>query len=649
MTAAHPAGSLQPPLAPRDGHTLKVLGIARISTEHQDALSLADQESLYRQWLAQHAGPPFALTMIAGRGSGECLDRQEALRATAEVETGTYDLVIAEDLGRIFRRVHAQLFCELCEDVGTRLVAINDHVDTGGDGWQLHAFFATMRHEMYNADTARRIRRSLRNRFCQGGVFQCPIYGYDKPPGAKGEDDVRKDPAATPIYEGWFRRLDNGATYAEVADWLNGLGIPTGPHCRKQRWDGPMVSRVTHNPLLKGLRVRNAKISRRVNKTGRRRSVQAPPEERLERHCPRLAFFEPAYYDRVVRKADRRNARYRRKGANVIDTRKDVPKRRSTWPGQHLRCGVCGRACYWTGLKQRKWMVCSGAQQYKCWNSLALNGGQAGRKLAAAILAEAQALPEHDACFLDMVRRKTEAARDQEGHRRQELQRRREELARQISRVTDAIAAAGGSRLLLEKVRQLEAEQEQVEAEAAELSRVPASEVTLPSVERLKQAAAELLAPLAAENAEAHRLMQKLIPDLKVYPYRLCDGGAVVLRARFTLHLASLAPKAAALVGLEGAWRREMQVDLFDPPQRVVYRERVVELRAAGLTERQVAQRLGITPTAAQRAAALDRRMRQLGTADPYQPLREPPPDFNKLRRHRHPRYRFEPLDDGVA
>src|SRR5438046_243369 len=141
---------LQPPLAARNGHVLKVLGIARISTEHQDRLSLQDQEALYRYWLAQHTDLTYDLKMIAGCGSGECLDRREALEATAEVETGTYDLVIAEDLGRIFRRVHAQLFCELCEDVDTRLIAINDHVDTGRDDWRLHAFFATMRHEMYN-------------------------------------------------------------------------------------------------------------------------------------------------------------------------------------------------------------------------------------------------------------------------------------------------------------------------------------------------------------------------------------------------------------------------------------------------------------------------------------------------------------------
>ena len=51
-----------------------MLGIARISTEHQDTLSLEDQQALDRQWLAQHTGLPFALKMIAGRGSGECLD-----------------------------------------------------------------------------------------------------------------------------------------------------------------------------------------------------------------------------------------------------------------------------------------------------------------------------------------------------------------------------------------------------------------------------------------------------------------------------------------------------------------------------------------------------------------------------------------------
>ena len=138
---------LHPPLVARNGHRLKVLGIARISTEHQDALSLEDQEALLRRWLSQHTDLPVDLNVIAGRGSGELLDRKEAVAAGAEVRTGTYDLVIAEDLGRIFRRAHVQLFCEACEDVGTRLIAVNDHVDTAQGNWRVLVGFASMRHE----------------------------------------------------------------------------------------------------------------------------------------------------------------------------------------------------------------------------------------------------------------------------------------------------------------------------------------------------------------------------------------------------------------------------------------------------------------------------------------------------------------------
>ncbi|MFM7152186.1 MAG: hypothetical protein ACKO23_20350, partial [Gemmataceae bacterium] len=86
--------SLRSPLAPRNGQRLRVLGIARISTEHQDVRSLADQEALYCRWLEQNHGLPYDLTMIAGRGSGESLVRAEVQQATEAIETGTYDLVI---------------------------------------------------------------------------------------------------------------------------------------------------------------------------------------------------------------------------------------------------------------------------------------------------------------------------------------------------------------------------------------------------------------------------------------------------------------------------------------------------------------------------------------------------------------------------
>ena len=78
-------------------------------------------------------------------------------------------------------------------------------------------------------------------------MFQFLIYGYIKKPDAKNDADVVKDPAAEEIYLEWFRRLDDGAAYAEIADWLNSKNVPVGPYSRGTQWTGPMVARVTHS------------------------------------------------------------------------------------------------------------------------------------------------------------------------------------------------------------------------------------------------------------------------------------------------------------------------------------------------------------------------------------------------------------------
>ena len=226
------ANLLEPPLIARRGRTLNVLGICRISTEHQDKRSLGDQEALLRRFVQEHYDKPVHWTVIASLGSGEYLDRKELTQAEELIESRTIDLVIAEDLARLCRRIKAYDICEVAQDCGTRLIAINDHVDTAREDWHLSALFSAFRHESYTRDTGKRIRRTLRNRFVQGGVVQSVIYGYVKLSGAKTDADLRKDEAAGPIYDAWFRMLEEGASYSEVADWLNAQGIRPGPACR---------------------------------------------------------------------------------------------------------------------------------------------------------------------------------------------------------------------------------------------------------------------------------------------------------------------------------------------------------------------------------------------------------------------------------
>jgi hypothetical protein len=166
----------------------------------------------------------------------------------------------------------------------------------------------------------------------------------------------------------------------------------------------------------------------------------------------------------------------------------------------------------------------------------------------------------------------------------------------------------------------------------------------LPSMKVIRRLAREEVTALALESPEFGRLMRQWIARIEVVPFRLIDGGHIVPRARFKLNLASLVADAGQSACLADALSRELVVDLFDPPQRVAFREQVMALRAEDKTERKIAAQLGITIAAVQRAAALDRLMKKQGLSDPYIPLHEPPEDQSRLCRHLHPRYCFEPL-----
>ncbi len=650
MTRYH----LEPPLVPRNGSVLKVIVIDRISTNNQDPKSNADQRAMVHQWVEDRFNGPIEWTHISGQGSGECVDRKQVVEAVELVESGRHDLAVMEDLGRHMRRVHAVLFCELCEDMETRLVAINDDIDTFKE-WRLHAFFAAMKHEASNKDTSERIKRTLRHRFMQGEVVQFPIFGYIKPQGTKTDKDLKRDPAAEPVYAEWFRRLDKGEVYSEIADWLNENGVPTGPYCRSDTWDCKMVARITHNPILKGIRLRNNMKSKRVNKSGKYKSVKARPDERLERSCPHLAFFELQYYDRVTRKVKQRNAGCRPGRPGKGHPCSGRPKKSTVWPGQHIYCGKCKRLFRYGGHGQNDHLLCRGAYEYHCWNAITVDGPKAAEKISSAVFDEISRLPEFDPTLIRLIREENEKLDFHREDRLRELDHAEQKLNRGIRNVMGAICKAGDSPNLLAELARLEAEKERNQHSRDELEQTPGRVLDIPSIGEVKRFARESFEGLAVDSKEFSRLIRQLIPKIEVFPYRLLDGGHIVLRAQFTLNLFPLVAGTDQPNCLYESLSRSMNVDLFDPAQREAVRERVVALRATinpetgrKYTEAETARELGITTTAAQRAAALQRKMNKLGLTDPYVCVLEPPDDYTKLRRHKHKRYSFEPLIEAA-
>lgn len=101
---------------PKSGNQYRLLSIGRISTEMQNEMALDDQVAFTDEWAKDDYGTNFKMDSLCGRGSGQDLSREEYLELWERVDSGVYDAIIAEDLGRIARRVHAMIFCEAGED-----------------------------------------------------------------------------------------------------------------------------------------------------------------------------------------------------------------------------------------------------------------------------------------------------------------------------------------------------------------------------------------------------------------------------------------------------------------------------------------------------------------------------------------------------
>lgn len=635
--------TLNPELVARNGRVLRVIVVCRISTEHQDERSLQDQEALYRSWLSKHWDGAVEVEVLASQGSGESLVRDDYFRLIALVESRKFDLVISEDLGRICRRVHAHLFCELCQDASTRCIALNDHVDTALDNWTLSSFFAVMRHETYNADTSQRIRRSKRNRFINGGPWQCPIYGYIKPVGATSIDDIQKDPAAEPIVERIFAMLEDGASFAEVSDWLNSESVSTGPYCRSEKWTGTILSQFVRNPVLKGIRHWNERTTVRRNSTGLRRSVKATPDQLLIAEVPHLAFIDAERFDRVMRMLKKRNKNYQRKKVDGVDPREGVPRQRTTWPSQHMQCGVCGATFIFGGHGRAGHIFCRGVPAYTCWNCPSVDVVNAGTRIVQRILSEIEQLPDFDSEFASLIHE--EAGQNDLGRQQKlaQVQTRLERIDREEDNVTTTIRGAGFIPALTRDLQCLQAERDELLHDRDQLEAESSALTQLPSMAEIRELARAAVADLLPASPEFGRQIRGIVTKLIAVPYQMIGGGQIVLRAFVEIDLAGFAGLPSLSESAPQQFVRRFIVDLFDPPQREEYRSRVIELQRQKKTFKKIGPLLGITDTAAQNAAALQRAMDEASVSDPYKRVVSPE-ECSRIRRHRHQRFQFETI-----
>jgi site-specific DNA recombinase len=627
---------------PKRGGKHLLLGVCRISTEHQNEMSLNDQLALYHEWAKKEYPDGYEMDDISSRDSGEALDRAEFLDLSERIDSGRYDCVVTEDLGRMARRLHTVLLCEAGEDTRTRIVAINDRVDTFVNGWKQNAVFASLRHESYNEDTSYRIRRSLRARFATGKLPLRLIAGYESDGPGCLEENCHKNPEAIAIYDEWFDRLDRGQSFAQIADWLNEIQFPVGPDVRKTDWNGTLVGQVTNNSLLKGLRIQNKRVSERNNRTGRRKSVAADDDEIQEREVPHLAFIEPTRYDRIIRKVKQRNARYVNGIAKATNSLTGRTRRDTRWPAQHLRCGICGRNFVLGGHGRKERMMCDGARRYQCWNAMTIDRPDLAMAISDRVRREIVELPEFDANWEEQLRIEASSLSCSKATKLEQLQKDRDKKIREVENLAKAIANGSSSETLFRLLSETESSVRLLTDACQETESQMQEQIVIPTADQIREICDSTFLNLAVESREFGDVMREVVSDLFVLPYRLIDGGHIEPRCGFTLNVSCL--DEIQIPDDVSHLQISCRVDLTKSPQRVEFRSRVTNLRKNGMGYRNIAAELGITMPAAQNAAKLQGLMDSLAITDPWVPVRTEADAIVYFKRLKNPRHQFKPM-----
>ena len=635
---------------PRNGHTL-VVGIpARISGgPNQKEASLDDQIAHMKEVIEENYEGSIEYRPIATTNKGERLDRPELEKIKEMLRSGELDILAMEDVGRLVRGAEAVRLWGMAVDHGTRCIAPNDGCDTADDNWEEDLLSACRDHVVHNVHHSKRLKFKLMNRFKLGqGATGLPIAGYEKPNDAETYDDWRKLDEWTPTIRQGLKILQQTLNCSAVADYFNEVGFLPGPYCKNKKWDGKMVRRYYNNRLLAGHPGRGHMESVKHHETGRRVSKKKNGEP-IYLDIPHLAHVDACELDETRQRLTVANKDRGRPKVNGSDPLNRRPKKRTRFPGQHARCWYCGQQAVWGSNGGARNLTCAGSRNWQCWNGTGFTGAFATRQVVDRILSELHKVEQFEEQFALILE---QAHRDRNGgvtRRREELERAEAALARKKKNLLDFIQDHGSHPDIEGRLLEIHQEDSRIRQELRTLELLKQGELWFPkSATELRTQLTLQLHELAAESFEAAELLKQIVPQFDYYAVRLLDGGHPMPRARVVLDLSGSIDHAAHVPGLQDLLTSVHTIDLFErPPQRERIREEAVALRTQGLLLRQIVARLEERPKmpAIQRALTLDQMMRERGAETPYMVLEGPPDDYTKQRRHKHRRYRFEPLE----
>ncbi len=497
---------------------------ARYSSDLQSAASIDDQFRVCREH-AERSGWTVAGGYRDAAASGASMILRPGVQMLLEdARRGAFDVVVAEALDRVSRDQAdvAALFKHL-QFAGVMIVTLAE-----GEINELHVGLKGTMNALFLKDLAAKTHRGLRGRVEKGRSGGGLCYGYDvvratddagEP--VRGERTVNEREAA--VVRRVFRDFVAGVSPRAIAKRLNDEGVP-GPSGKL--WNDTTIrghvkrgTGLLNNELYIGRLIWNRLRYVKNPETGKRVSRLNPPEQWIVTDVPELRIVDDALWQSVKD----RQGELAEKHATVIAAVREARANRlnGTHRPRHLlsgllECGVCGGS-----------YAMRGQDRYGCSNHI-MNGSCAnGRGIRRAVLEERvlsglkEKLMAPEAAA-EAMRAWAEETNRLNRERRASGEADRRELAavkKKMSSMIDVIEDGGYVRGMVDRLRELEARQDELEARlAAAPAAVPDVHPSVADIYRRKveRLAAALNNP--SERDEAATAIRGLIERIVLTP-----------------------------------------------------------------------------------------------------------------------------------
>ena len=484
---------------------------ARYSSDNQRDTSIADQFRLADARVQREGWlPPLQFSDSAVSASTPMLLRPGGLALMEAIRAGRVDVLVIESLDRCWRDVVDQeRTLREIEFLGVRVIGVSDGYDSNREGRELQRVIMGGVNQQYLRDLGKKVHRGLVGQtargFHAGGLsygYRTTVAGLD----AKGEPigHVLEIDEPRAQWVRWcFEQYAGGAAPRKIVYELNHLGVPSP---RGSSWAISALygqprygTGILRNELYCGRYVWNrSRWVKHAEKPGRRR-IERPREEWHVREVPHL---------RIVSEDLWRAAQARLSGPKRVTAGK--PKR-SLLAGI-LRCGHCGGAVTAVTVndygcaahKDRGPAVCEGVRVKR-------------RTIEAAVLdlVRAELLTDEaiDTLRQEVTKLLRERAREREGATRT-AKTRLATVEHEISRLVEAVAAAGWSEALSNRLRQAEAERAHLQADLAEALPNNAGAMIPRLIEHYREQVSRLPAVISAEPATAREALSDLLGSI---------------------------------------------------------------------------------------------------------------------------------------